>query len=98
MIDVFVARRLWEQLHTFARGQKISQDLFLNAWLADVQSMLNCETCFKKLVRFVQLWPPDSDLNLWAICLHDYVNKEMGKPLFFPELTLAPLFKRGITQ
>lgn len=102
MIDVQKTRWLWSELHEFANKVKVGQDqlLFMSTWLHKSFMALGCVSCWFKVKRFCDLWPIayGEELYLWSICLHDYVNKEMGKPLFYPELTLAPLRAKGILQ
>lgn len=101
MIDPTTGRLLWAQLHMFA-AQRASdaQKAFLPVWLERVKFNLGCVSCYKKTERFISLWPPDfgKGFELWANCLHDYVNKELGKPLWAPHLTLEPLKLKGIIQ
>lgn len=95
-------RRLWGELHEFARGSKLRHDqlTFFPRWLAEVEQTLGCVSCFWKVERFCKLWPVayGEEFELWATCLHDYVNKEMGRNLVYPDLTLAPLKAKGIIQ
>lgn len=101
-MDASRGRQLWRVLHLYASHPNVSldQQIFFSEWLAEVQKSLGCESCFKKVVWFQVKWPVDYGENfyLWSICLHDYVNKELGRPLFLPNLTLEPLTKRGILQ
>ncbi len=100
MINVLIARELWRQLHIFAGLKKPlrAQEVFLGDWLENVEAQLDCGSCFRKVKRFLKLWPIEygEGLWLWSVCLHDYVNKELGRALFLPHLTLAPLRTRGI--
>lgn len=102
MIDALKTRKLWYELHTFAKEIKVSsaQLSFVENWLQRAHATLGCPSCWWKVRNFCRAWPVSygDDLYLWSICLHDYVNKEMGKALFYPELTLAPLRLRGIIQ
>lgn len=102
MMDANRGRRLWQILHLYAKHQKsgLDQQIFYSEWLAEVKKEIGCESCFNKVVWFVKKWPVDygEGFYLWSICLHDYVNKELGRKLFFPELTLEPLRKYGIIQ
>lgn len=95
-------QELWRKIHAFAKSTKSvsEQELFFSYWMLEVHSSIGCETCFKKVVRFLKLWPADfgKGFHLWSICLHEYVNKELAKPMFAPNLTLAPLRQRGIIQ
>ena len=94
-----VGTGLWIELH---EGVKVSLDqkMFVSAWLTKAKGLLGCSSCWIKVNRFLKLWPVDSIENgvLWAACLHDFVNKELGKPLHLPNITLAPLRQRGIFQ
>lgn len=102
MIDVAVARRLWSELHTAAKGLKsnLDQISFMVKWMDEAKDAIECTSCWAKVKRFCGLWPIayGEELWLWSICLHDYVNKELGRPLFRPDLTLAPLLAKGIIQ
>lgn len=102
MMDVAKARRLWIDLHDFAQRVKVRHDQlsFMDNWLNEAHSIVDCASCWWKVVRFCNLWPIEygDGLYLWSICLHDYVNKELGRVLFYPDLTLEPLIKRGIIQ
>lgn len=93
-------RRLWKGLHTFAENvfDGNTQRMFFSLWFSEVEGALGCSSCFRKLKWFREKWPEDygQGFGLWSQCLHDYVNKELGKPLFLPDLTLAPLRLRGI--
>lgn len=93
---------MWQELHEFAGIKKdiLDQISFVENWLQAVHEEIDCNSCWWKVRNFCRLWPVayGEDLYLWSICLHDYVNKEMGKPLFYPDLTLAPLKARGIIQ
>lgn len=100
MMDQATARRMWYCLHRFARREKarVNQVAFVEKWLSDVEAKLGCTSCFWKVKRFCDLWPVayGEELWLWSICLHDYVNKELGRSLFHPDITLAPLMAKGI--
>lgn len=102
MIDANTARHFWNELHTNAKGLKsnLDQKRFMANWLLDVEAALGCSSCWGKVKRFCARWPVayGEELWLWSICLHDYVNKEMGRPLFYPDITLAPLKQKGIIQ
>lgn len=102
MINVAVTRQLWHELHTRAECWKfdLDQKTFVANWLSDVEDTLGCASCWSKVKLFCKLYPVDygQELWLWSICLHDYVNKEMGHPLFYPDLTLAPLRLKGLIQ
>lgn len=102
MTDVAKTRALWLELHEFAKKVKVRHDQlsFIAVWLRDTHDALDCGSCWNKLVWFCKKWPIayGEEFYLWSICLHDYVNKEMGRPLFYPELTLAPLTARDIIQ
>lgn len=102
MMQVSTGRMLWGVLHEYSEnpGNAQHKQAFLEQWFTQVKESLGCASCFKKLERFQRLWPtPDGEeLYLWGLCLHDYVNKELGKPLHFPESTLAPLKQKGIVQ
>lgn len=95
-------QELWRKIHIFAKGSKsvLEQELFFSYWMAEVHSGIGCESCFKKIGFFLKQWPTDfgKGFHLWSMCLHEYVNKELGKPMFAPNLTLAPLRNRGIIQ
>jgi len=103
MMQPHAGRWLWWQLHTFT--EKIDQSpeqrkAWLANWFATVKKLLGCDSCYKKLERFCNLWEPplNGDLHAWGMCLHDYVNHELGRGLAYPELTLAPLKERGIVH
>lgn len=98
-MDALAGRMLWKRLHEFAE-EGIYAGRFFEKWMLEVKANIGCETCFKKLVWFLKKWPVDygNGFQLWAFCLHDFINKELGKPLHFPELTLDPLIIRGIIQ
>lgn len=100
MMDALTGRILWFQLHTAGKWSSDKQRAFLYVWLERVKFNLGCSTCFKKVDWFISKWEPEygKGFDMWAMCLHDYVNKELGKPLFAPHLTLEPLAKRGIIQ
>lgn len=103
MIDAIKARVLWYELHLFQSGQKIDLDqqkTFFAGWLVRVENLLDCSTCFRKLKWFLSKWPVDygEGFHTWGICLHDFVNKQLGRKLFYPEISLAPLTKHGIIQ
>lgn len=102
MIDTDKARMLWGELHSFGKQEHTlsQQMLFFAEWLASVEAMLGCATCFKKVKLFLSKWPVDygEGFHLWGICLHDYVNKDLGRNLFYPQFTIAPLTSRGILQ
>lgn len=99
MIDANKARLLWHELHEFM-GTEDQQKAFFSAWLSRVELMLGCASCFKKVRQFVSYWPVDygEGFHFWGICLHDSVNKDLGRSLFYPEITVAPLTRRGILQ
>jgi len=101
-MHIDVAHALWSELHAHAKELQspTAQRMFLTRWLAEAKAVSGCTSCWKKVERFCQLWPVDygDGLWLWTICLHDYVNKDLGKPLFYPQLTLAPLLEKGIIQ
>ncbi len=109
MMDVTRARQLWHDLHHFADIAAIyvdnvevdlDQQGFMSNWFAHVKATLECSSCWRKVEYFCRLWPVayGDGLRLWSICLHDYVNKELGRPLYHPDLTLAPLTEKGIVQ
>jgi len=102
MMHQITAHILWLELHTEAKRLKsnLAQKMFMLAWMAEAKASLGCSSCWQKVEWFCQHWPVayGKDLWLWSICLHDYVNKELGKPLFYPQLTLAPLTRKGIIQ
>jgi len=100
MMEAEKGRELWASLHTFA-GMRETPDMqlvFMEDWLAKVGVAMGCPTCFHKVVRFTRRWAPDygEGFETWAFCLHDYINKELGKKMFKPELTLALLLQKGI--
>lgn len=103
MIDASKGRALWGELHAVGRREKINlaqQKAFFAAWLMKVETLLTCQSCFRKLSFFVSKWPVDygEGFHVWGICLHDYVNKELGRDLFHPEISIALLTRRGIIQ
>ena len=100
MMRAEVGNALWESLHQAARFTVAEQQTFFPSWLEMVRAQLGCKSCEWKLDRFMRLWQVDygEGFYMWSICLHDYVNKELGKGLFFPNLTLAPLAYYGIIQ
>lgn len=102
MMHITVAHALWSELHAESKElrSELAQMMFMTRWLEEAKACLGCSSCWQKVERFCTLWPVayGEDLWLWSICLHDYVNKEMGKPLFYPDLTLAPLTAKGIVQ
>lgn len=102
MMHVTIAHMLWSELHSMAREEisPSSQRMFMQRWLEETKALAACPSCWWKVERFCTHWPVayGADLWLWSVCLHDYVNKELGKPLFYPELTLAPLTAKGILQ
>lgn len=93
---------LWSALHVAGKDliSSNSQKIFFECWIFQVEGDIGCETCFKKLQWFLKMWPVDygEGFYLWGICLHDFVNKELGRPFFYPNLTLEPLRGRGIIQ
>jgi hypothetical protein len=100
-MDARKGQELWKRLHDFAQANESSpqaQESFFVDWFLEVEAAIGCASCYRKLFRFVKFWPPDFGGNFyfWTICLHDYVNKELGKPLHFPELTIAPLRLIGL--
>lgn len=101
-MHVDVAHALWIELHAHAKElqSETAQRMFMTRWLAEAEKATGCTSCWKKVERFCRLWPVayGAGLWLWSVCLHDYVNKELGKGLFYPQLTLAPLFAKGIIQ
>lgn len=94
-----VGRLLWQELHHVAQRPIAHQQVYFPRW-ANKVSFAGCSTCSIHLRKFVEKWPPDfgKGFKLWAMCFHDYVNKQMAKPLFAPHLTLAPLKEHGIIQ
>lgn len=102
MMDTATAHNLWNELHMQSERLKVDldQERFFANWFNKVKSALGCTSCWKKIEWFCQRWPVlyGSCFWLWSICLHDYVNKELGKPLFYPNLTLAPLTQKGMIQ
>jgi len=101
MMEAITGRILWEQLHHImprmhVKGQRIA----FEQWLRRVKFNMGCTTCFKKVEWFMEKWPVEFGTGFiqWGTCLHDYVNKELGKPLWAPHLTLEPLTKKGIIQ
>ncbi len=100
MMDTQTGRILWYQLHCAADNNMIAQKGFIPVWLDRVKFNLGCTSCYKKLEWFMSKWPPEygKGFDLWVTCLHDYMNKELGKPLFAPHLTLEPLTQKGIIQ
>lgn len=100
MMDARTGRFLWEQLHFHFPKYIGSQGVAFHLWLDRVKFNLGCNACYKKLEWYVIKWPPEfgKGFELWAMCLHDYVNKELGKPLFAQHLTLEPLTRKGILQ
>lgn len=101
-MDAVKGRQLWRVIHLYAKHPNVSQDqqIFYSEWLAEVKNVIGCESCFKKVKWFEQKWPVEygEHFYLWSICLHDYVNKELGRALFFPDLTLEPLKQHCILQ
>lgn len=101
-MDALIGRALWFELHSKAGELKVDlgQISFMADWSARAEAALGCRSCWWKVERFCKLWPIayGADFYLWSICLHDYVNKELGRPFFFPELTLAPMTAKGIIQ
>ena len=102
MIDITKARKAWADLHEIglAVDSPSSQRVFMLDWFRYVRDVIDCQSCLWKLALFLDRWPVEygEGFYLWGVCLHDYVNKELGKKLFYPELTLAPLTKKGILQ
>lgn len=102
MINPVKGAELWKLLHETAKEEKdtVKQHNFMCSWWLKVEYLLGCASCFRKLKRFIDRWPVDfgEGFYLWTICLHDFVNKEMGRKLFYPKFTLAPLTERGIIQ
>lgn len=98
-MDAKAGNELWKQLHEFAETRRYA-GLFFEKWMLEVKANIGCETCFKKLHWFLKKWPVDygNGFQLWAWSLHDFVNKELGRPLYYPEKTLEPLMQRGIIQ
>ncbi len=102
MMHADTGRALWFAIHNYAeliKDEQRQREVFA-LWVKDVELTIGCKSCFKKLERFMKLWPVayGEGLYLWSICLHDFVNKELGRKLFYPELTLAPLMQKGIIQ
>ena len=100
MINVEKARWLWKELHEFNSKVSLDQVSFMCQWLPSVKFLLGCESCFRKLEYFMRLWPVEygEGFQTWGICLHDYVNKELGRNLFYPDLTRPLLAAKGIIQ
>ncbi len=102
MTDVSQSRKLWRQLHHFGLldYDPKDQEAFFTEWVQSVSNVIQCTTCFRKLLFFLNHWPVDygEGFYLWGLCLHDYINKELGKPLFYPNSTLEPLRLHGIIQ
>lgn len=100
MMDAPTGRILWLQLHGAAKWNSTKQRAFLYIWQERVKFNLGCNTCYKKVDYFISKWPPEfgNGFDLWATCLHDYINKELGKPFFAPHLTVVPLTQKGIIQ
>lgn len=100
MMSPQTGNALWAQLHLVAKQTTARQEVFFPVWMDRVKFNLGCVSCGKKLDWFCKLWPVayGKEFWLWSICLHDYVNKEMGRPLFHPDLTLAPLRSKGLIQ
>lgn len=102
MMQQSTGRLLWGVLHEFASNHSTlaQRRVFLSSWFQQVKQHLGCATCFKKLERFQKHWHFDQaeDFYIWTVCLHDYVNKELGKPLYRPKYTLVLLKRKGIVQ
>jgi hypothetical protein len=100
MIDVFQARALWGELHSHSSKSNHDQVLFLSSWLKRVREILTCSTCYAKVERFKNLYQPDygEGFHFWGVCLHDFVNRELGRPLHRPDLTIPVLTSKGIFQ
>lgn len=99
-MNAHTGRELWKQLHEIPLAGVSFQEYIFPLWMESVKALLECPSCFRKIIFFLRKWPVEygEGFDLWAKCLHDYVNKELGKPLFFKELTLEPLKERGIVQ
>lgn len=101
-MDLPTAHRLWSELHTAAKELKtgLDQISFMAKWAIEAEAALGCGSCWKRVKWFCSKYPITygSELWLWTICLHDFVNKEVGRPLFYPDLTLARLKLKGIIQ
>lgn len=93
-------QKLWGELHQAATLSPSDQLMFFTFWLNQVREELGCVSCYRKLTWFLGMWQPDfgEGFKLWGFCLHDFVNKELGKPFFHPEVTLDPLTRRGIIR
>lgn len=102
MMTAATGRELWKKIHSFSKGSTSvsEQEVFFSYWMAEVESALSCKSCFQKVKWFLKQWPVSfgGNFHLWILCLHDYVNKEMGKPYHFPHLTLDLLTQHGIVQ
>lgn len=102
MIDITKSRELWRQLHEFGTSNDTpkEQNEFILEWICSVKKLIRCKSCFRKLVVFLLRWPVEygEGFYLWGLCLHDYINKELGKRLFYSQLTLTPLMGKGIIQ
>lgn len=100
MMHVDTARGLWAALHRYSQKSEREQRIDFHFWLIEVESTIGCETCFRKLQWFLKMWPVEFGEHfwLWSICLHDFVNKQLGRKLFYPDLTVEPLTAKGIFQ
>ena len=92
-------RTLWIALHAAAQMEATpeSRERFHAVWRELVRENLPCASCFRKLEYFERKWPPDTaDFYTWSLCLHDFVNQQLGRPLFHPQITREPLRARGL--
>lgn len=83
-------RELWQRLHAHADSYDPSKRLETLNWLAswgrEVEAASDkCRSCFTKWQRLCERHPPDlgsrEDFQRWTIAAHDWINRELGKPM-----------------
>lgn len=84
-------RELWKRLHAHADRYDPSNRLgtlnWLTSWGNEVEAASDkCRSCFTKWQRLCERHPPDlesrEEFQQWAIAAHDWVNRQIGKPLY----------------